>query len=48
METWDQNYGDLIKPAYFEFTADSLGCFVFGAVRGFVDAWVSAGRPYLE
>ena len=48
METWDQDYVDLIEPGYFEFTEDGLGSFVFGAVRGFVDVRVSTSRPYLE
>ncbi|WP_186297185.1 hypothetical protein [Shewanella algae] len=38
MSNWDQDYVDLVEPGYFEFTDDGLGEFVFGAVKGWVDA----------
>jgi hypothetical protein len=48
MKTWDQNYVNLIEPGYFEFTADGLGEFLFGAVRGWMDVRVDSRTPYLE
>ena len=48
METWDQDYVDLIESGYFKFEDDGLGEFVFGAVKGWVDVRVSSGKPYLE
>lgn len=41
MEMWDQDYIDLLEPGFFEFGSDGLGSFVFGAVRGWLDARVS-------
>jgi hypothetical protein len=48
METWGQDYVDLVEPGYFEFTEDGLGEFVFGAVRGWIDVRVSMRKPFLE
>ena len=48
MSNWDQDYVDLVEPGYFEFTDDGLGEFVFGAVKGWVDARVSTRVPYME
>lgn len=48
METWGQDYVDLVEPGYFEFTEDGLGEFVFGAVKGWVDVRVSTRVPYME
>lgn len=48
MEMWAQDYVDLIEPGYFEFTADNLGQFVFGAVHGWIDVRVSMRKPFLE
>lgn len=38
METWDRSYIDLVEPGYFRFEDDGMGEFVFGAVKGFIDA----------
>ena len=48
METWAQDYVDLIEPGYFAFDDDGLGEFVFGAVRGWLDVRVSIREPRLE
>ena len=48
MDTWSQEYVDLVEPGYFEFTEDNLGSFVFGVVRGWLDVRVSHRRPFLE
>ena len=48
METWPQDYVDLVEPGYFQFDEDNLGAFVFGAVRGWIDVRVSGKQPYLE
>jgi len=48
MSNWDQDYVDLVEPGYFAFTDDGLGEFVFGAVKGWVDARVSTRVPYME
>ena len=48
MENWAQDYVDLVEPGYFKFTEDGLGEFVFGAVRGWIDARVSTREPFLE
>lgn len=37
METWDQDFVDLIEPGYFLFDEDGLGFFMFGAVEGQLD-----------
>ena len=47
MSNWDQDYVDLVEPGYFKFTDDGLGEFVFGAVKGWVDARVSTLVPYM-
>ena len=41
METWDQDFVDLVEPGYFQFREDGLGFFVFGAVEGQMDYRVS-------
>lgn len=41
METWDQDFVDLVEPGYFRFDEDDLGFFVFGAVEGQIDFRVS-------
>ena len=37
METWGQDYVDLVVPGYVEFDADESGSFQFGTVRGWAD-----------
>ena len=41
METWDQDFVDLIEPGYFQFDENRVGFFVFGAVQGQVDYRIS-------
>ena len=48
MEMWDQDYVDLVEPGFFEFGSDGMGAFVFGAVRGWLDARVSDRGARLE
>jgi hypothetical protein len=33
-DIWDEDYLDLVEPAYISFTADGRGEFAFGAVQG--------------
>ncbi len=37
METWDQDFVDLIEPGHFRFDDNGLGYFIFGAVEGQLD-----------
>jgi hypothetical protein len=37
MELWDEEYMDLVVPAYMRFDEDGLGEFQFGAVHGWID-----------
>jgi hypothetical protein len=48
MDTWEQDYVDLVEPGFFEFGADDMGAFVFGAVQGWLDLRVSTKEPFLE
>ncbi len=48
MEAWPQEYVELEEPGYFEFTEDTHGEFVFGAMRGWLDVRVSSRVPMLE
>jgi len=43
MDTWDQDYVDLIEPGFFAFDYNGMGSFVFGAVRGWLDTRVLDG-----
>jgi len=48
MDMWDQDYVDLVEPGFFEFGSDGMGSFVFGAVRGWVDARMADRGSRLE
>jgi len=37
MDVWDNDYLDLLEPAYIAFKGASDGSFVFGAVKGWLD-----------
>ena len=44
METWDQEFVELLGPGFFHFDADGLGQFRFGAVEGQLDCRFSGNR----
>ena len=48
METWDQDYVDLVEPGAFEFERGGQGQFVFGTVSGWLDVRVSAKERLVE
>jgi len=37
MEVWDEDYLDLVVPAFIEFDREQMGQFQFGTVRGWLD-----------
>lgn len=37
MEVWDNDYLDLVVPAFIEFDREQMGQFQFGTVRGWLD-----------
>jgi hypothetical protein len=50
MDTWDNDYPDLIEPAFIAFDKGGQGEFVFGAVKGWLDCRYGErnGRPVVE
>jgi hypothetical protein len=50
MNTWDNDYPDLIEPAFIAFDKGGQGEFVFGAVKGWLDCCYGErnGRPVVE
>jgi len=48
METWDQEFVDLIEPGHFRFDENGLGFFIFGAVEGQVDYRLSDDGQHIE
>lgn len=48
METWDQEFVDLIEPGHFRFDENGLGFFIFGAVEGQVDYRLSDDGQRIE
>ncbi len=43
MEKWDQDYRDLVVPAFIEFSGNRQGEFQFGTVHGWLD-WRAGER----
>lgn len=37
MENWDEDYRDLVVPAFIEFSRNGQGAFQFGTVEGWLD-----------
>ena len=48
METWDQDFVDLIEPGHFRFDDNGLGYFIFGAVEGQLDYRLSEGGKRID
>jgi hypothetical protein len=50
MELWDQDYRDLMVPAYINFNRNGSGEFQFGTVEGWMDCRFSSrdGSPSVE
>ena len=50
MEVWDEEYLDLVVPAFIEFDREQMGQFQFGTVRGWLDCRFGArnGVPAVE
>ena len=48
METWDQDFVDLIEPGHFRFDDNDLGYFIFGAVEGQLDYRLSEVGKRIE
>ena len=48
METWDQDFVDLIEPGHFQFVENGLGYFIFGAVEGQLDYRLSEGGKRID
>jgi hypothetical protein len=48
METWGQDFVDLVEPGYFQFDRGGLGFFVFGAVEGQIDYRISGDGKRVE
>jgi len=48
METWPQEYVDLVEPGFFEFYENDQGKFVFGTVVGWLDVRASHRTPRLD
>lgn len=48
METWPQDFVDLVEPGYFRFDEERLGNFAFGAVRGDIDYRISDDQTRVD